>query len=105
MLLRQIGLAQEVVESSLEIRGRRVVPRRELELGSLEPKDRAEREEWLFFGEHRGDDAATGETEGSDPISHSQLQLAGLLRLSEHLQDGPQGEVLDISAKRHRSAI
>ena len=88
-----------------EVRWRRVVPRREFELGSLERKDRAEREEWLFFGEHRGDDAASGETERSDPIIHSHLQLAGLLRLSEHLQDGPQGKVLDISAKRHRSAI
>ena len=99
------SFAEQLVEASgVEVRGRRVVPRRELELGSFDREDGVERDQWIFFAEHRRDHATTGDAKGTDAIACADLELAGLLRLPEQVQDRAQRKVLDISAQRHRSA-
>src|SRR6185503_6121684 len=60
-LLRLIGLAQELIELSFEIRRRRVIPRRELELRSLESEYRIQREQRLLLAEYRRHNTAIGD--------------------------------------------
>ena len=75
------GLAQVVLQLALEVGGRRVGPRRELELGLGQGEDRAERGDRLLVAEYRRDDLALVDPERALARGPPQVELAGLLRV------------------------
>src|SRR5439155_7841171 len=103
-LLVFLGLAQVVLQLALEVPGRCLVPRRELEVGTAHVPDRAERRDGSLVREHGGDDPAFGEAECAFALVAAKRQLAGLLRLGEQAQQGLEWEVTGVALERHRSA-
>jgi hypothetical protein len=85
-LLVLIRLAQVVLELALEVAGRRLVPRRELELDVPHLPDRSERRDRRLVAEDGRDDAALGEPERAITLRPAQRQLTGLLRVGEQTQ-------------------
>src|SRR5262249_31090331 len=84
--------------------GRRIRPRRELELAFTHREDRAERGDGQVLAVYRGDDLALGDAERALARCGPQAQLAGLLRVGQEPEQRVEREFGGAALEAHRSA-
>src|SRR5690349_11449482 len=96
--------AEELVEISLEVAGRRVVPRCEFEVRRGHLEDLAERRDGRLVGEHRDDDATFVQPERAFALRRPERQLAGLLLVAEEANEDIEREFRGRSLQAPRGA-